>query len=208
MIHVGIVAHHSRSDFASELADKVSANFLSVDFRGDGCRANHLVAWKMHSAEPAEWNVNLEDDAIPVPDFREQLAAALAVAPAPIVSLYLGTGYIYDRDVKPLLEKAAVMDASWLVTNGGVLHAVGLAVRGDLLESMLSALQGNCHQAIDRSLSLWARRAGHRVAYTLPSLVDHRDDVSLVTPNRRRAARKAWKVGGRNQWNPTLIRMV
>ena len=149
----------------------------------------------------------LEDDAIPVAGFRDQLSAVLAVAPAPIVSLYLGYGYIYDRDVKHHLDQAEIIDANWIVT-GRVLHAVGLAIRGELVESLLAALPRDKTQAIDRSVSLWARRAGHEVAYTIPSLVDHRDDTSLVLPHRRRSPRKAWKVGGRKQWNTTSIAML
>jgi len=207
MIHVGVVGHYDRQHQVDELGAQVDADFVCMDDGALGCRANHVNAWNWHAAWPAEWAVVLEDDAIPVAGFRDQLSAVLAVAPAPIVSLYLGYGYIYDRDVKHHLDQAEIIDANWIVT-GRVLHAVGLAIRGELVESLLAALPRDKTQAIDRSVSLWARRAGHEVAYTIPSLVDHRDDTSLVLPHRRRSPRKAWKVGGRKQWNTTSIAML
>lgn len=207
MIHVGVVGHYSRHQAVDELSAQVDADFTCMDDGSLGCRANHVNAWNWHAGTPAEWSVVLEDDALPVPDFRNQLTSALSVAPAPVVSLYLGYGYIYDRDVKHHLDQAKLMKANWVVT-GRVLHAVALAVRGDLVESLVASLPRRQSQAIDRSVSLWARAAGHEVAYTIPSLVDHRDETSLVTPHRRRSPRRAWEVGGRNRWNPTLIRMV
>ena len=207
MIRTAIVAHHSRLDYLPALQKAVESNFLSVDDGTLGCRDNHLLAWKSHAEDPADWNVVIEDDAMPVDGFRDQLEAALDVAPAPIVSLYLGTGYIYDFQVQQIVKQALTIDANWIVTDR-LLHAVGVAVRGDLVSRLITGVRGRPQQAIDRAISMWARAAGHKVSYTMPSLLDHRDEASVVKPERRRSPRTGWKVGTRNRWNPTSIVMV
>ena len=170
-----------------------------------GCTKNHVSVWKWHAENPASWSLTLEEDAAPVGDFRTQLAEALQVAPAPIVSLYLGRGYIEDVRTEALLGRADLLDMNWIVAQGRILHAVALAVRGDLLPSLVDALPRG-DQPIDRMLSLWARRKGHQVAYSNPSLVDHLDKESLVT-RYRRTERRAWRTGVRDGWCGKMMRM-
>ncbi|MCH9816731.1 MAG: hypothetical protein K0U64_09855 [Actinomycetia bacterium] len=184
-----------------KLVDKVGADHLSVDDGNLGCSGNHLAAWRalvgLAGSEDA-YLVVLEDDAVPVDGFREQLDSALSVAPAPVVSLYLGAGYINDPRTKVALGKADAIGAHWIVTQGRVLHAVALAVRRELVPSMLGAVGRGA--AVDGDLSRWARGNGHAVAYSNGSLVDHCDEPSLVC-RYQRAERRAWKVGGNDPWN-------
>lgn len=195
---IAVVTDERRGNMGSKLADTVGADYLSVDNGSLGCSGNHLAAWKWHSDNPSAWSVVLEDDAVPVDGFREQLASALGVAPAPIVSLYLGTGYISDSRTKALLEKADAVGAHWIVTRGRVFHAVALAVRHEMLPSMLGTVSKRA--AIDVEISRWARKHGHTVAYTNGSLVDHSDAPSLMC-RYRRPERRAWRLGGNNPWN-------
>lgn len=205
-VSIGVVADVRRPGMGEKLAAGVGADYLSVDTEARGCTWNHGEVWRMHGDAPADWNLVLEDDAIPVKGFREQLDAALAVAPAPIVSLYLGRGYIEDRYIDSMLARADVQGANWIVTPGRVLHAVALAVSGGVLESLVDNLPRGS-SPIDRALSLWARRNGHRVAYSAPSLVEHDDGKSLVT-RYYRAERKAWRVGVRDEWNNKMMTMI
>lgn len=205
-IRIGVVADSRRGDMGARLADRVAADYLSVDNATLGCTQNHAAVWRWHGEHPADWSVVLEDDALPVDDFRGQLAAALAVSPAPIVSLYLGRGYIDDRRTGSIVTRADLLDANWIVTPGRILHAVGLAVRADLLPSLIENLPPR-DQPIDRHLSLWARRQGHDVAYTNPSLVDHWDGASLVT-RYRRSERRAWRTGARSDWCDKMMVMA
>lgn len=189
----------------TRLADLVGANFLTVDDGSLGCTRNHTNAWRRHAEAPAEWNLNLEDDAVPVDMFRDQLEKALNVAPSPIVSLYLGGGYIGDHLTRALLENAQAMDAHWAVTPGAVLHAVALAVREDILSPMIEFLNGKT-RAVDSMLSSWAVRNSYQISYSIPSLVDHADEKSLVTKYRR-SPRRAFKTGRREEWSSKLILM-
>jgi len=207
MISIGVVADARRGEMGTRLARQVEADYLSVDSGSLGCTGNHSAVWKWHADHPADWNVVLEEDALPVDRFRDQLTAALAVAPASIVSLYLGRGYIEDRRMEALLHSADTTGSHWVVAHGRILHAVALAVRGDLLPSMTTRFPLRRTQQIDRVLSQWARSHGHRVAYSVPSLVDHADEPSLVT-RYRRLPRKAWRIGSRDDWSDRMIRMV
>lgn len=208
---IAVVADPRRGDMGNKLVDLVSADYLSIDQFQQGCTWNHSRAWRMLEGlaesdnRADQWCLVLEDDAEPVDGFREQLDLALAAAPAPIVSLYLGRGYIEDRYIGGLLNRADTFGAHWLVSPGRILHGVALAVRGDLLPSMVANLpKGSA--AIDRGLSMWARREGHRVAYTWPSLVDHADGTSLVT-RYKRAERRAWRTGVRDEWSDKMMLM-
>ena len=189
----------------TRLAGLVDADFLTVDDGSLGCTGNHVAAWRQHAKNPAEWNLNLEDDAVPVDAFRDQLRAALNVAPAPIVSLYLGGGYIGDNLVRALLKDAGKLGAHWAVAEGTVRHAVALAVRGEILSPMIGHLEQRTG-AVDSMIGSWAKRNSHRVAYSLPSLVDHADEKSLVTKYHR-SPRRAFQTGQREEWYPKLILM-
>jgi len=210
-IQIGIVGHVQREQMATDLYNQVDADFLSIDpLDGVGCLANHLAVWQWHADNPAEWLVTLEDDAVPVEDFRRQLAAALAVAPTPIVSLYLGRGYIGDAQLSASVRRAEATGSHWLLAGHQLFHAVGLAVRHELLAPMVADLDRRNHNfrssPVDHALGQWARRNHHDVAYTVPSLVDHADGPSLVMRHRR-APRTAWRTGGHEQWTSTSTPM-
>lgn len=204
-ISIGVVSDVRREGMGTRLADLVDADFLAVDDGSLGCARNHVTAWREHAENPAEWNLNLEDDAVPADAFRDQLQAALNVAPTPIVSLYLGGGYIGDNLVRALLKDAEKLGANWAVTEGAVRHAVALAVRGEILSPMIEGLEGKTGP-VDSMIGSWAKRNSHRVAYSLPSLVDHADEKSLVTKYSR-SPRRAFRTGGREEWCSNLILM-
>jgi GR25 family glycosyltransferase involved in LPS biosynthesis len=188
-----------------KLFDLVDADFLSVDDGSLGCTQNHARAWRQHATKPADWNLNLEDDAVPVDQFRDQLDKALKVAPTPIVSLYLGGGYIGDNLTEALLDNANAIGAHWAVTQGVILHAVALAVRQEILAPMNEYL-GAQTDAVDSMLSTWALSNSYQIGYSIPSLVDHADEKSLVTKYRR-TPRRAFLTGRHDEWCSKLILM-
>jgi GR25 family glycosyltransferase involved in LPS biosynthesis len=82
---VAIVGHTSRQAMIDELAAAiVEPAAVLIDDGRLGCTANHRRAWEtLHRRRSqAEWGVVLEDDAVPVDGFRDQLTIALQAAPA------------------------------------------------------------------------------------------------------------------------------
>lgn len=211
---IGVVAHVDRLTRASTLADEVDASYVSFDDGTLGCTGNHLKVWR-HLAESGlsvgNWAVVLEDDAVPVEGFRDQLDALLAAAPGPVVSLYLGTGYPihWQSRVKRAVEAAD----SWIVSDGHLLHAVAVAIKAEMVSDMLKHVENDARprRPIDEKITDWARTNHHFVVYSQPSICDHADEDSTIgihpDGRPRNRPRKAWTVGTRQHWRsrPVLL---
>lgn len=208
MMQIGIVAHTSRLSYAKTLSRAVKSDFLSVDDGTLRADDNHEHVQHHLAGLPSTWSVILEDDAEPVDDFRDQLTHALPLSPSPIVSLYLGKKRPphWQLRIERALKEAKTVDASWIVSTR-LLHAVGYAIRTELLPSLLGHVTA---RPVDEHISDWAMQYGHTVAYTIGSLVDHADIPTIVEHpdgQPRRPGRKAWTVGGRDIWTSISVPM-
>lgn len=162
--------------------------------------------WEALAHRTSDWIVVLEDDAIPVPDFRAQLAQALTAAPTPVVSLYLGRKRPpqWQQRVSAALRRTFADDACWITANH-MLHAVAIAVRADLVPSLLAH---RTRLPWDEHFTTWAQR--HGVSYTVPSLVDHADTGTLIAHRDgepRPCGRVAWLCGRRTAWTDKAVTM-
>jgi hypothetical protein len=207
MYQIGIVAHRERETMADQLAVKVHPTVVSVDTGRMGANTNHLFVWNHLAHEDTRWSVVLEDDAEPIDDFRDHLEAALEAAPFPIVSLYLGQKRPpqHQADIADALAKADANQAHWIVATQ-LFHAVAVAIHTELLPDMLNNMK--TYLPIDENIGQWSRRAGHPIAYTNPSLVDHADGPTLIThPDgaEREPGRVAHRVGTHLHWNQTCV---
>ena len=210
-LSIGVVAHVKRFHQARMLRKIVDAQCVSWDYGGVGARANHLSVWTMMAGIDSEWSLVLEDDALPVKDFRQNVVHALQAAPSPIVSLYLGTGnpICWQSRIQRALNQADKRDAHWLLCSN-LIHAVSVAVRTDHVASMLESLHCS-DEPIDESITGWAVKRFHSVAYTIPSLCDHDDGPTLMRhadSRRRTAQRVAWRRGVRYEWNSDTVKLA
>lgn len=202
---VGIVGHVDRAADHDELAELSGARLVSVDDGTAGCNSNHVATWMRLLAESPEsdWLVVLEDDAVPVPGFKRQLALALSAAPTQVVSLYLGTGH--PSVWQPKIKKAVEVADAWIVSEH-LLHAVGYAMHAELVTEMLDYLDhdGMRGVAIDSRITNWLRANRILVGYVNPSLVDHLDEESVIGVHPdgmpRNRPRHAWVTGTRDNW--------
>lgn len=210
MYRIGIVAHGVRATQAEALAQKVRADFVSVDTNGlMGCDANHDTV-QHHLAElSSTWSVVLEDDAVAVSGFREQLEQALIMAPTPIVSLYLGR----QRPpwampaVQAAIAEAEAAQADWII-GSHLLHGVGYAIKTSLLPSLLN--YPPTPLPVDQHLSRFAQTYGHLVSYAFPSLVDHADLPTIVDHpdgQPRTPGRVAWRAEAHPTWSTRSVTM-
>lgn len=205
-VTIGICAHTARSTQAHELAATVGASFVCEDDGSLGCASNHTKAWWQLSMADTEWALLVEDDAVPVDDFRAQLDQALTVAPSPIVSLYLGTSrpLHWQLFVQQAVQRATTSDASWILGTH-LLHCVGVAVRTELAP-LMADWSTNLAQPLDDHPV-----GEHLIAYTWPSLIDHRDDTPVVQHpdgQPRDKPRTAWRTGTRTAWTNRTVEMI
>lgn len=213
LINIVIVAHKDRREMAEKLAETVDADHIVWDTTGRlGVNANHRAAWIWHSTHPSDWGVVLEDDAVPCPEFRWQLSRALAVAPARLVSLYMGRQHPSGwQDTFERAVKRAEKDDACFILGKHSMHAVALCADRNTVGVMNAALQVFGIYPVDEAICAMTSRNDMQVAYTFPSLVDHADGVSLVKPRDgkpRLPGRVAWKHGGRRRWNGSSVSMI
>ncbi|OBI18593.1 hypothetical protein A5712_21630 [Mycobacterium sp. E2327] len=199
---------------AQTLVGTVRADHLAMDDGRLGCEGNHRRAWNWlrdNATNSSGWSVVLEDDAQPTEGFRDQLDAALAVAPSPVVSLYLGRErppYAQERIARAVVR--AGDSASWIVAPR-MWFAVGVAVLSDLVPDLTQYLECDPRKSrpIDEAIGRWAMKHRRPVAYTWPSLVDHADVVPVIGQRADRQSRdrgrRAWLVGGRQRWTTDTV---
>lgn len=189
--------------------EDVGAVFLSMSNGNWNCEQNHLRVWRyMAEHNPEPFSVVLEDDAVPCEGFREQLEQVLAVAPTPVVGLYLGTSTPphWQRPIRQAITEAEREGAHWLITHS-VINAVGVAIRTDLLP-----VKPPVGKPIDEALAQWAKTNGRLVGYPLPSLLDHRDEEPVIRKRadggKRTEPRVAWRFGTRDKWTDRSVEMM
>jgi len=152
------------------------------------------------------WSIVLEDDAIIGEHFQEQARKALEHAPAPIVSFYLGTSRPPQYQAR--IKTALAQNPTWIIADQ-LLHHVAVAIRTDLIPDMLNHVAGREGPA-DYRIGEWAQDCGHRIAYTVPSLVDHADGPTLINHfdgEPRTERRVAWVVGERDSWQGKVVHL-
>ena len=205
-IPVGVVAHSERRDIALALADKVEAECISIDEENRGASWNHVQVLNWMKEGDREWSVILEDDSVPVENFRQQLEMALPWAPTPFVGLYVGRGR--PPHWQAGISEVIARESCWLVSDT-LMNAVGYAVKTKLIPAILQSLEKTWRYMpklpIDESISHWGKSYNIKFSYTRPSLVNHLDispveNHSYGTPTEKRVA---WLWGERETWTGT-----
>ena len=203
---VGIVSHRDRRPMMKRLARRMRADVVSEDDGRMGCTTNHIVTLdRLHDETGAGWCVVLEDDAVPVRDARRHIQKALCSAPTSIVSFYLGTSYpqFWQPGVERAIADAEEADVQWIVGEH-LLHAVGYAVRRHTIPDLTDFLGHNRTLPIDEAITQWARPRARAVGYTVPSLVNHADGVTVESHRdgiRRTNPRVAHRFGVPRTWS-------
>lgn len=208
-VSYAVMAHPARDRASLALSWLLGA--VLVTDEGDGENATGDLAWQAARNRPgfelADWCLVMQDDARPVAAIHEQAPAALAAAPTPVVSFYLGTSYP-EHTIAPArvaMLKADEDHAAW-ITAPRLFWGVAVAIRTELVPDMLRTVRRS-RRPYDERISRWAEQAGHRISYTWPSLVDHADGESLVRSRPRRKPRVAYRTGSADHWDTGYIAM-
>ncbi|WJS49431.1 hypothetical protein [Enterobacter roggenkampii] len=190
-VKFAVIGHHSRYKQASRLAGLLG-DVLLIDSGDHGANWNHLRA-----LEWASWQdcrvVIIEDDALPVPDFIEQVSEWLNRFPESLVSFYLGTGRPpqYQMQIAERLIVADKTQADY-ITLQRLIHGVCYSVPPQNIERVLSRWDSS--KPADYAVG---DAYGGAVVYPCYSLVDHAD---LPTVERhpdnepRTERRRAWRL--------------
>lgn len=194
---------------ATDLARALGA-LVTIDDGTLGPDSNHLKSWDATSIVDTDWCGVVEDDAVPVAGFVDQADAAVAAAPAPVVSCYLGCGKPrrWQARIPAALEHADREGAHW-ITCTHLLHAVAVVMRTELRDDWLDWAHTST-LPIDERIGAWCRSKRHTIAYTMPSLCDHADGPTLVQHRDgqpRTMSRVAWRTGTRDVWNSRAVSM-
>lgn len=202
---VHVVAHEKRQEMALALAEAVQAEHLWVDDGKLGEWRNHMRAWKSAADSDATHAVILQDDAVPIPDFRKHVEAAVKQRPDKLLSLYLGTHRPRREEVLRTVAKAEKSSASWIVSDS--LHwGVAVVVPVALISEILSTVRSS-RLPYDQRISEWAHATGATVYYTWPSLVNHADQPTVIRGRSpRQGVRVAHRVGVPS-WNEKEVRI-
>lgn len=216
---IGIASHSSRRSVAQGLAHRVDAQVLNVDDTQDAtfeeavaaCAANHLQVLRQLQCLVIDrtWCIVLEDDALPVADFRIHAAAALSHVPSQLAGFYIGiAGAALNLEA---LQNARTQGVAWATSNH-LVSAVAYAIRSDILPAVIGRWNDNCNPetTVEGRITTWSheRRGGSsypRFYYTVPSLVDHSTADSIIFPGSDAEYRKAWCVGVATDWGTPTV---
>lgn len=205
-IAVGVMAHVSRKHDAVKLRDDLGCEVLVMD-ESAGENPTGNATWRMLAQLDTEWSIVLQDDALPIPDFRRQAEAALLKAPKTAVSFYVGTGRPRVLSVLSAIEQADSVGASWIRADT-LLWGVAVAMPTADIPAYLEWSDRADHFPYDTRIGQWYLRQGKEVYYTWPSLADHADGPTLVHSDRPRPERKAHRIGTpKGGWNDTVVRI-
>ncbi len=190
-IEIVVVGHHSRIVKAQRLSAILGARLL-VDDGDHGANRNHYRALEW-AAERSCRVVVLEDDALPVAGFSEQVSEWLNRFPDSLVSFYLGTGRPPQYQMQ-IAERLIVADRTQAdyITLPRLIHGVCYSVPPQHIERVLS--RWDCSKPADYAVG---DAYGGAVVYPCYSLVDHSDGEPVERhPDSvpRTERRRAWRL--------------
>lgn len=201
------MAHPSRKLQAEALLDQLSKYiFCDISIIWDELN----IEW--HTGERAlrsgvgkgDWHIVIQDDAILTPCFYDNIVGAIKNVPTKsLISLYTGTARPFGDRVKAAVDKAYY--ATWL-RHMLLLWGVGILIPSDHIEPMLDFVDERDEQ-YDTRIGIFYQRNRLPVYYTMPSLVDHDDNIgSLLGHGQSPEPRVAHKLAnGPINWNKDVI---
>ena len=209
-ISVAVMAHPKRALQAKALWKQLEAMpfvdpYIIFDEKNDEWDTGERSV--RYGVGKADWHLVIQDDAVLTPDFYANLEAAILKMPLKgLLSLYVGTVKPLDERVKSAVNQA--VHGSWL-RHYLLLWGVAVVIPSDHIIAMLEYLDDPKYRTTqyDTRLSMFYLANRLPVHYTMPSLVDHDDDMGSLLPNHQQPQRRvAHRLAtGPVNWNNKVI---
>lgn len=152
-----------------------------------------------------DWHVVIQDDAILTPNFYENIEGAITHAPSKsIISLYTGKARPFPQRVTEAVNK--VVDETFLQYIL-LMWGVGIVLPTSHIEPLLDFV-ADWQEPYDTRIGIFYQRNRLPVYYTMPSLVDHDDELGTAIPGHgtKPGARVAHRLAtGPVIWNNRVI---
>jgi hypothetical protein len=177
-----VMAHPKRREWAEQIAAEIGCS-ITWDQKNDR-HDTGLRAIKAYDPS-ADYHVVVQDDVLLPQDFVKSVRRALLWVPsAPVSFYYGGKGNGYSKHVATWQE-AKEAGASWLKRKGPVWGpAIAYPTRS--IERLISYFEASEVQNYDRRVMKYYLSVGQSCWYSIPSLVQHRqeDNPSLCGHDR------------------------
>lgn len=188
-ISVSIMAHPKREAAAMALYDELckypfSDVYIVWDQVNDEWNTGERAV-KLGAALNSDWHLVIQDDALLTPDFYSNLEGAILKLPVKgLMSLYVGTVKPYGKRVEEAVKKAT--RATWL-RHYMLLWGVAIVIPSDQITAMLDYLDEPKYKdtQYDTRLGMFYLANRLPIHYTMPSLVNHDDDLGSLLPDHQ-----------------------
>lgn len=194
-----VMAHPKRKQQAEKLLSELKMySFMEVSIVYDEINEEWHTGKRALEAGigKGKWHVVIQDDAVLTPQFYENLVASIkALNYSTLISLYTGTARPIPQRVKAAVD--AMPDGSFLRAYQ-LYWGVGIVIPTTHIAPMLEFIE-DVELQYDNKIGEFYCRQGLPVYYTVPSLVDHDDDIDTlldghgrhISPEPRKAHRLA-----------------
>lgn len=180
IIKTVVMAHPSRKTHANDLKRMLDAQKLYADIIWD----NKNDEWDtgrrcLIAGLQADWTIILQDDAIVAHNFADNAIQAINKAPhKTLISFYTGTTKPYPAKITRAVTTAMETSASWLMFDR-LCWGVGIAIKSAYIKPLMEKYDTK-HIPYDEKIGAYFHYTKQPVYYCFPSIVDHRDEQSLV----------------------------
>ena len=182
-----VMAHPKRREWAEQIAADIGCD-ITWDQRNDR-HDTGLRAIKAHDVG-ADYHVVVQDDVVLPADFAESVREALRWVPGEPVSFYYGgKGSAHSKHVAAWSE-ASRAGCSWLARKGPIWGPAIAYPRANIAE-LIDYFKSSDVQNYDRRVMKFYQSVGSLCWYSLPSLVEHRQDDNPSLCGHDRGLRQA-----------------
>lgn len=196
---MSIMAHPDRTEFVEDMLEKIPMAKPVWDRVNNEWDTARRALADFHP--DAEWHVVIQDDAIPCNDFQAGVVKALiAISHHGPVSFYTGQGRPYAREVERLVRITEERSIPWFSASNGPYWGVCVAFPTDMISDLLKTCDESTIDNYDARLSDYFKERKIATWYSMPSLVDHRDQSespSLIPGHGSSSGRVAHRWIGR-----------